>query len=199
MPTSASPSSGRSRNSRPCSTISRGSPARSPPHDGRALGRRRHSRGGAFDDAIFLEATAAKIRSAEAAQEGAAIAHQVHGAIGFTSEHILHRYTLRMLAWRDDFGNESHWAAALGNKVCGVRRGRLLAARCGPLTDERMTASLSFDQIRLPPVCDTLREEVRAFLADEVSAARSIRRGPATATRKAGSSASASAPRAGSA
>jgi acyl-CoA dehydrogenase len=70
-----------------------------------------------FDDAIFLEATAAKIRSVEAAQEGAAIAHQVHGAIGFTSEHILHRYTLRMLAWRDDFGNESHWAAALGNKI----------------------------------------------------------------------------------
>src|SRR5258708_24840373 len=70
-----------------------------------------------FDDAIFLEATAAKIRSAEAAQEGAAIAHQVHGAIGFTSEHILHRYTLRLLAWRDDFGNESYWAAALGNRV----------------------------------------------------------------------------------
>ena len=71
-----------------------------------------------FDDAVFLEATAAKIRSAEAAQEGAAIAHQVHGAIGFTSEHILHRYTLRMLAWRDDFGNESHWAVELGNRVC---------------------------------------------------------------------------------
>jgi alkylation response protein AidB-like acyl-CoA dehydrogenase len=70
-----------------------------------------------FDDAIFLEATSAKIRSAEAAEEGAAIAHQVHGAIGFTSEHILHRYTLRMLAWRDDFGNESHWAAALGNRI----------------------------------------------------------------------------------
>ena len=75
------------------------------------------ARNDTFDDAIFLEATAAKIRSAEAAQEGAAIAHQVHGAIGFTSEHILHRYTLRMLAWRDDFGNESHWAAALGNKI----------------------------------------------------------------------------------
>jgi alkylation response protein AidB-like acyl-CoA dehydrogenase len=75
------------------------------------------ARGGAFDDTVFLETTAAKIRSAEAAQEGAAIAHQVHGAIGFTSEHILHRYTLRMLAWRDDFGNESYWAAALGNKI----------------------------------------------------------------------------------
>ena len=70
-----------------------------------------------FDDAVFLEAAAAKIRSAEAAQEGAAIAHQVHGAIGFTNEHILHRYTLRMLAWRDDFGNESYWAVELGNKI----------------------------------------------------------------------------------
>lgn len=71
----------------------------------------------AFDDAIFLEAAAAKIRCAEAAEKGAAIAHQVHGAIGFTSEHILHRYTLRALAWRDDFGNESHWAVELGKRV----------------------------------------------------------------------------------
>jgi len=70
------------------------------------------------DDAVFLEAAAAKIRCAEAAQESAAIAHQVFGAIGFTNEHILHRFTLRMLGWRDDFGNESHWAAALGNRVC---------------------------------------------------------------------------------
>jgi acyl-CoA dehydrogenase len=70
-----------------------------------------------FDDGVFLEAAAAKIRSAEAAQEGAAIAHQVHGAIGFTKEHVLHRFTLRMLGWRDDFGNESHWAAALGNRL----------------------------------------------------------------------------------
>ena len=37
-----------------------------------------------FDDAVFLEATAAKIRCAEAAEKGAAIAHQVHGAIGYT-------------------------------------------------------------------------------------------------------------------
>jgi alkylation response protein AidB-like acyl-CoA dehydrogenase len=72
---------------------------------------------GAFDDAVFLEATAAKIRSAEAAQEGAAIAHQVFGAIGFTAEHILHRFTLRMLSWRDDFGNESYWAEALGRRI----------------------------------------------------------------------------------
>jgi acyl-CoA dehydrogenase len=71
----------------------------------------------AFDEAVFLEAAAAKIRTGEAAQEGAAIAHQVHGAIGFTKEHILHRLTLRLLSWRDDFGSESYWAAALGNQV----------------------------------------------------------------------------------
>ena len=47
---------------------------------------------------MFLEAAAAKIRSAEAAAEGSAIAHQVFGAIGFTQEHVLHRFTLRMLS-----------------------------------------------------------------------------------------------------
>ena len=70
-----------------------------------------------FDEAVFLEAASAKIRCAEAAEKGAAIAHQVHGAIGFTIEHILHRYTLRALAWRDDFGHESYWAVELGKLV----------------------------------------------------------------------------------
>jgi acyl-CoA dehydrogenase len=70
-----------------------------------------------FDDEVFLEAASAKIRCSEAAEKGAAIAHQVHGAIGFTIEHILHRYTLRALAWRDDFGSESYWAVELGKLV----------------------------------------------------------------------------------
>ncbi|MCK1744375.1 acyl-CoA dehydrogenase [Bradyrhizobium sp. 139] len=70
-----------------------------------------------FNDEVYLEATSAKIRCAEAAEKGGAIAHQVHGAIGFTVEHILHRYSLRALAWRDDFGSESHWAVELGKLV----------------------------------------------------------------------------------
>ena len=69
------------------------------------------------DDAVFLEAVAAKIRCSEAAEKGGAIAHQVHGAIGFTIEHILHRYSLRALSWRDDFGPESYWAVKLGERV----------------------------------------------------------------------------------
>jgi acyl-CoA dehydrogenase len=69
------------------------------------------------DEVTFLEAASAKIRCAEAATEGAGIAHQVFGAIGFTKEHILHRFTLRMLGWRDEFGSESYWAAELGRRV----------------------------------------------------------------------------------
>jgi acyl-CoA dehydrogenase len=73
--------------------------------------------GAASKEAMFLEAAAAKIRCSEAAEKAAAIAHQVHGAIGFTIEHILHRYSLRALAWRDDFGSESYWAVELGRRV----------------------------------------------------------------------------------
>jgi alkylation response protein AidB-like acyl-CoA dehydrogenase len=72
---------------------------------------------GADEEAVFLEAASAKIRAGEAAGEGAAIAHQVMGAIGFTREHTLHRFTQRLWAWRDDFGNESQWAVKLGNRV----------------------------------------------------------------------------------
>lgn len=73
------------------------------------------------DEEVYLEAASAKIRCAEAAEKGGGIAHQVHGAIGFTLEHVLHRYSLRALAWRDDFGSESFWAVELGKLV--ARRG----------------------------------------------------------------------------
>ena len=72
---------------------------------------------GASGDIIMLEVASAKIRCAEAAEKGTAIAHQVFGAIGFSMEHVLHRYSLRALAWRDDFGHESYWATELGQLV----------------------------------------------------------------------------------
>jgi alkylation response protein AidB-like acyl-CoA dehydrogenase len=60
---------------------------------------------------------AAKVRSGEAAGAGAAIAHQVHGAMGFTYEHSLHHRTRRLWAWREEFGNETFWASRLGRMV----------------------------------------------------------------------------------
>jgi acyl-CoA dehydrogenase len=60
---------------------------------------------------------AAKIRCGEAAGIGAAIAHQVHGAIGFTQEHSLHYSTRRLWSWRDEFGNEAEWSRRLGTRA----------------------------------------------------------------------------------
>ncbi|HMG54361.1 MAG TPA: acyl-CoA dehydrogenase family protein [Kofleriaceae bacterium] len=68
-------------------------------------------------DGALLEVASAKIRVGEAAAAGAAIAHQVHGAIGFSTEHALHRFTRRLWAWRDDYGSESAWAVELGARV----------------------------------------------------------------------------------
>jgi len=72
---------------------------------------------GDFNEAVFLEIAAAKIRTGEAVGTGAAIAHQVFGALGFTMEHALQRYSRRLWAWRDDFGSESEWAVGLGAMI----------------------------------------------------------------------------------
>ncbi|MBV9859990.1 MAG: acyl-CoA dehydrogenase [Alphaproteobacteria bacterium] len=62
-------------------------------------------------------AAAAKVRAGEAAGKVAEIAHQVHGAIGFTQEHSLHRLTRRLWSWRDEFGTEAYWSRELGRLV----------------------------------------------------------------------------------
>jgi alkylation response protein AidB-like acyl-CoA dehydrogenase len=69
------------------------------------------------DAGVFLDVASAKIRVGEAAGRGAAIAHQAFGAIGFTKEHILHRFVQRLWSWRDDFDNEAVWAAELGRRA----------------------------------------------------------------------------------
>ena len=68
---------------------------------------------------------AAKIRAGEAAGIGAAIAHQMHGAIGFTQEHRLHYFTRRLWSWRDEFGSEAVWARRLGGTVAAAGADRL--------------------------------------------------------------------------
>ena len=65
-------------------------------------------------DEVLVEVASAKVRAGEAAHAGALIAHQVHGAIGYSREHVLHRYTHRLWAWRDEYGDESEWALRLG-------------------------------------------------------------------------------------
>jgi alkylation response protein AidB-like acyl-CoA dehydrogenase len=59
----------------------------------------------------------AKARCGEAAGAGSAIAHQIHGAIGFTLEHDLQFSTRRLLSWRDEFGGDAEWNEAFGRMV----------------------------------------------------------------------------------
>jgi acyl-CoA dehydrogenase len=61
-----------------------------------------------------FEIACAKVVVGEAAELGPRIAHQVHGAIGFTYEHSLHFATRRLWAWRSEFGTTEEWAALLG-------------------------------------------------------------------------------------
>lgn len=60
---------------------------------------------------------AAKLSVVEAATNVASGAHQLHGAIGITREHILHRFTRRLWSWRDEWGTEREWATRLGRSV----------------------------------------------------------------------------------
>jgi acyl-CoA dehydrogenase len=57
----------------------------------------------------------------EAATRGSAIAHQVHGAIGFTHEHMLHFATRRLWTWREEFGADAWWAERLGRAAVSSR------------------------------------------------------------------------------
>ncbi|RPA60000.1 acyl-CoA dehydrogenase [Gordonia oryzae] len=59
---------------------------------------------------------AAKIVVSSTAREVAAAAHQIHGAIGFTSEHHLGRFTMALLAWRDRHGDEKYWSQVLAGR-----------------------------------------------------------------------------------
>jgi acyl-CoA dehydrogenase len=74
---------------------------------------------GVGSERAAAEVAIAKCRVGEAATTGTAIAHQVHGAMGFTYEHSLHQATRRLWAWREEFGNETHWATQLGHMVAG--------------------------------------------------------------------------------
>ena len=79
------------------------------------------ARHGFEDDRTFLAVATAKIRTGQAAGAGAGIAHQVHGAMGFTREYSLQHRTRRLWAWRDEFDPETTWAIELGRHV--ARRG----------------------------------------------------------------------------
>jgi alkylation response protein AidB-like acyl-CoA dehydrogenase len=73
--------------------------------------------GGATLAGNSYDVAVAKIRTGVAAGRGAALAHQIHGAIGMTLEHTLHHWTTRLWAWRDEYGGEAYWSERLGRSI----------------------------------------------------------------------------------
>jgi acyl-CoA dehydrogenase len=71
-------------------------------------------------DRFAVQVAVAKSRVGEAAGLVAEMAHQVHGAMGFTHEHQLHHFTRRLLAWRDEYGRENYWQQRIGRRIAAV-------------------------------------------------------------------------------
>lgn len=65
----------------------------------------------------WLAVAMAKCRCSELVQPVTRIAHGIHGAIGFTEEFGLHRFSRPLWRWRAEYGRHSDWAEAIGRRV----------------------------------------------------------------------------------
>ncbi len=75
----------------------------------------------------LLLIAADKASAGEVAGTAACIAHQVHGAVGFTFEHSLPCLTRRLWSWRDAFGKDAMWNRLLGRRMAQAGADRLWA------------------------------------------------------------------------
>ena len=78
------------------------------------------TRAGVTAQESVIAIASAKARASEAASTVAAIAHQVHGAIGFTREHPLRVLTTRLWAWRDEDGSDAYWNGVIGARALSL-------------------------------------------------------------------------------
>jgi len=65
----------------------------------------------------WFEIACAKLRANQAARISISIAHQVHGAMGFTAEYRLQHLTKRLWAWGSERGNERYWSDRIGVRI----------------------------------------------------------------------------------
>ena len=74
-----------------------------------------HSIVDSFSTLGGLDIAIGKARIGEAVSVCADIAHQVHGAMGYTLEHSLNHRTRRLWCWREEYGNEREWQKIVGH------------------------------------------------------------------------------------
>lgn len=65
----------------------------------------------------FLSVATAKVVASEAAGKVSRLAHQSHGAMGFSFEYPLQQYSRRIWSWREEYGSEFYWSERIGLAV----------------------------------------------------------------------------------
>jgi acyl-CoA dehydrogenase len=83
---------------------------------------------------------AVKAQASSGAGVVAAIAHQLHGAIGTTEEHRLRLTTTRLWSWRDEDGSEAECFAELGRAALAAATATGAGAEAGTGTGARAGA-----------------------------------------------------------
>ena len=73
-----------------------------------------HSVVASYDNLSELDIAIGKARIGEAVSVCTDIAHQVHGAMGYTLEYPLNHRTRRLWCWREEYGNERDWQKRVG-------------------------------------------------------------------------------------
>jgi acyl-CoA dehydrogenase len=69
------------------------------------------------DNHVFLPVATAKVVTSEGAATVTRLAHQAHGAMGFSFEYPLQQYSRRVWGWREEYGSEFYWSERLGMSV----------------------------------------------------------------------------------
>lgn len=87
---------------------------------------------GRSPDQWLADVALSKIRLAQAVRVVTAVAHQVHGAIGFTEEYALHHFTRRLWSWRHEYGNDTYWSRVVMGMLAHVDPWDLLTGTVGP-------------------------------------------------------------------
>lgn len=65
----------------------------------------------------LLSVATAKVVASEAAGTVSRLAHQCHGAMGFSYEYPLQQYSRRIWSWREEYGSEFYWSERIGLAV----------------------------------------------------------------------------------
>ena len=79
-----------------------------------------HSIVTALENLVETDIAIGKARIGEAVSVCTDIAHQVHGAMGYTMEHSLNHRTRRLWSWRNDYGSERFWQKQVGQAFLGT-------------------------------------------------------------------------------